>query len=128
MVASLPGSEAEIRQIGKVVIVPCGRGTKELTPGLEADEQKFLNLLEKALNQSAPMASGLFYSPTAPLSRSLQSQFISKDSWKQAALDGNDEFIVNSAHLKDFRSVPADQISDFICFCIQGCKSKSNNL
>lgn len=126
LVASLPGNEAEIRQIRKVEIVPCGIGKEGLlASGLERDEQKYLNLLELALNQSAPMASGLFYSPTAPLSRSLQSQFIDKnlkDTWKQSAIEGNDDFVVNSAHLKDFQSVSPDQISDFICFCIQGCK------
>lgn len=124
LVGSLPGSEAEIRQIVKVEIVPCGHGMRELSPGLAADEQKFLDLLEMSLNQAAPMASGLFYSPTAPLSKSLQSQFLasSTDDWKQVAIEGNDEFVVNSAHLKDFSSVPAEQISDFLCFCIQGCK------
>ena len=128
LVGSLPGNDAEIRQITSVQLIPCGRGMKELSPPLQSDEKEFLNLLEGALNQSAPMATGLYYSPTASLSRSLQSQFtnpLSFNEWNSDVIKGNDEFIVNSVHLKDFEEIPSSA-SEFICCCIQGCKDEAS--
>lgn len=125
LIGSLPGSDAEIRQVTGVKIIPCGRGLKELSPPLQEDEKIYLSLLESALNQSAPMASGLFYSPTVALSRSLQTQFLEPlkiEEWKLKAVEGKDEFVVNATHLKNFASIPSDQLSEFICCCIQGCK------
>lgn len=121
LIGTLPGSEAEIRQVTGVRIIPCGRGLKELSPPLQADEQNYLSLLEGALNQSAPMATGLFYSPTVALSRSLQSQFIEPlkiEQSKKSAAEGKDEFVVNAPHLKDFAN---EAFAEFICCCIQGC-------
>lgn len=124
LVGSLPGSDAEIRQITSVKIIPCGRGMSELSPPLQSDEKEFLALLEESLNQSAPMATGLYYSPTVSLSQSLQSQFLEplkSTEWKSKAFYGKDEFVVNSVHLKEFASISSD-VSEFICCCIQGCK------
>lgn len=124
LIGSLPGSEAEIRQVTGVKIIPCGYGLKDLSPPLQADEKEFLSLLEESLNHSAPMASGLFYSQSVALSRSLQSQFLSPqkvEEWKLKAARGEDEFFVNSAHLKDFASFDKE-VYGFICCCIQGCK------
>ena len=125
LIGSLPGSDAEIRQVTGVKIIPCGRGLKELSPPLQADEEIYLSLLERALNQSAPLATGLFYSPTVALSRSLQTQFLEPlklEEWKLKAIEGKDEFVVNAPHLKDFSLIPDAQFSEFICCCIQGCK------
>ena len=124
LIGSLPGSDAEIRQITGVKIIPCGFGLKELSPPLQADEKEFLALLEAALNQAAPMASGLYYSQSVALSRSLQSQFMtpcSVEDWKLKAARGEDEFVVNAAHLKDFAGL-SKEVCEFICCCIQGCK------
>ncbi len=120
LIGSLPGSDAEIRQITAVKIVPCGRGMSELSPPLQSDEKEFLALLEESLNQAAPMATGLFYSPTVSLSQSLQSQFLDP---KLNSLSEKDDFVVNSVHLKEFASISSDA-SEFICRCIQGCNQK----
>ena len=125
LIGTLPGNDSEIRQVTGVRIVPCGRGLKELSPPLQTDEQIYLSLLENALNQSAPMATGLFYSPTAALSRSLQSQFVEPlklEEWKLRVVEGEDQFVVNAPHLKDFASIKSEQVSEFLCCCIQGCK------
>ena len=125
LIGSLPGNDAEIRQVTGVKIVPCGYGMAELSPPLQADEKEFLSLLEESLNQSAPMASGLYYSQSVALSRSLQSQFLSPESmedWKLKVTRGEDEFIVNSTHLKDFGALGKEAYG-FICCCIQGCNT-----
>lgn len=124
LIGSLPGSDAEIRQVTGVKIIPCGRGLIELSPPLRADEEMYLSLLESALNQSAPMSTGLFYSSTVALSRSLQTQFLEPlkmEEWKLKAVEGKDDFVVNAPLLKDFCSIRAAQLSEFICCCIQGC-------
>lgn len=124
LIGSLPGSEAEIRQITKVEIIPCGFGMKELSPPLRSDENEYLALLNDALNKSAPMASGLYYSNSVALSRSIQSQFIkpqSVEDWKLSCTREEDEFVVNSVHLKEFSALNKD-VCEFICCCIQGCK------
>lgn len=130
LVGSLPGSDAEIRQVTGVKIIPCGYGMKELSPPLQSDEKEFLSLLEGALNQSAPIANGLFYSHSVALSRSLQSQFLAPQTvqeWKSKAASGEDEFFVNSVHLKEFSALDKE-VYGFICCCIQGCKNKKRIL
>lgn len=123
LIGNWPIDDAEIRQITGVQLIPCGRDINELSPPLQADERIFLGLLEKILNQSAPMATGLFYSPTAALSLSLQSQFKrEKIDWKSEAIEGRDQFVVNAPHLKEFSGLNPEKVSEFICFCIQGCK------
>ena len=124
LIGSLPGSDAEVRQVTGFKIIPCGFGLKELSPPLQADEKEFLALLEESLNQSAPMASGIYYSQSVALSRSLQAQFLAPESveeWNLKAARGEDEFVINATHLKDFASL-GKEISEFICCCIQGCK------
>lgn len=121
-IGTFPGSEGDVRQITAVKILSCGAEISTLSPQLQADEHEFLALLEEALNQSAPMASGLYYSPTVPLSRSLQSQFQqSPHQFKYDAINGTDTFAVNAAHLSHFASIASEAISIFICVCIQGC-------
>lgn len=123
LIGSLPGSDAEIRQVTGVQIIPCGRGINELSPPLQSDEKEFLSLLEESLNQAAPMATGIYYSPNVALSQSLQAQFLNPADWKSQVLKGNDDFVINSVHLKDFSELSAD-VSEFICCCIQGCKGQ----
>lgn len=127
----------EVYQVERVRIVPCGVGIEGLSLNLQSDEKEFLDLLEGVLNNSSLMAKGLYHSPTLPLNRSLQSQCIDRKpipyQWKMEAIKSNDAFIVNSTHLKDFtefkgndndKSDDFSKISEFLCFCIQGCKAR----
>lgn len=122
LIGVLPRNDADVYAISGVQIVPCGRDIRSLSFQERYDETEFLRLLYSTLH-AAPMAVGLYYSPQADLTRSLQAQMTHPASdladWKLPQKES--QFMVNQVHLDDFiHNSERAALAPFTLACIQG--------
>ena len=124
LVGVLPQKDVNVYQATGFQIVPCGQDLRALSWSQRADETEFLRLIHSTLH-SAPLASGFYYSTGAELGRSLQAQVTAPFSPAEWKLAKNAPFCANRFLLEKFvvSTEDREQLSTFICSCIQGCKS-----
>lgn len=99
-------------------ILPCGNGTNGLDAQQRADEDKFVELLKTFL-----ASDWIYYSSTYDLTRSMQSEVISRH--EKSFLRSNLRFVVNRVIAAPFIQVLEQRtdtrLEDFLVFCIEGC-------